>query len=88
MITKAMAVDHGPEGIRVNAICPGGVSTPMTAAGFPVEGIDAALFGRIQPQMPMIAEPTDIAALVAYLASDEARFVTGSAFTIDGGQIA
>ena len=62
------------------------------AAAFPLalsaDDIDPALFARITPQMPMIAEPTDIAALVAYLASDEARFMTGSGVTIDGGQLA
>lgn len=87
-LTRSLASEYARSGIRVNAICPGGVSTPMTAAGFPVDDIDPALFARIAPQMPTIAQPADIAALVAYLASDEARFVTGSAFTIDGGQIA
>lgn len=87
-LTKSLASEYARRGVRVNAICPGGVSTPMTAGGFPVDDIDPALFARITPQMPMIAEPTDIAALVAYLASDEARFMTGSGVTIDGGQLA
>ena len=51
-------------------------------------GADGALFAHISPRMPTAAKPEDIAALAAYLASDEARFVTGSAFTIDGGQVA
>ena len=87
-LTKSLASEYARRGVRVNAICPGGVSTPMTAAGFPVEGIDPALFARITPQMPMVGEPGDIAALVAYLASDEARYMTGSGITIDGGQLA
>lgn len=87
-LTRALASEYARRGIRVNAICPGGVSTPMTAAGFAVEGIDPALFARIAPQMPTVAQPEEIAALVAYMASDEARFMTGSAVTIDGGQLA
>ena len=51
-------------------------------------GIDPSIFARISPQMAMVGEPEDIAALVAYLASDETRYMTGSAITIDGGQLA
>lgn len=87
-LTRSLASEFARRGVRVNAICPGGISTPMTAAGFPVDGIDGTLFARIAPQMPMVGEPEDIAALVAYLASDEARYMTGSAITIDGGQLA
>ena len=87
-LTRSLASEYARRGIRANAICPGGVSTPMTAAGFPVDEIDPALFARIAPQMPTVGQPEDIAALVAYLASDEARYMTGSAITIDGGQLA
>ncbi len=87
-LTKALASEYARREIRVNAICPGGISTPMTAAGFPVEGIDPALFARVAPQMPTIGQPEEIAALVAYMSSDEARFMTGSGITIDGGQLA
>lgn len=87
-LTRSLASEYARRGIRANAICPGGVSTPMTSAGFAVDDIDPALFARVAPQMPMVAEPHDIAALVAYLACDEARYVTGSVVTIDGGQLA
>ena len=60
----------------------------MTAAGFDVEDIDPALFARIAPQMPLVGQPEDMAALVAYLACDETRYMTGSTVTIDGGQLA
>ena len=87
-LTRSLASEYARRKIRANAICPGGVSTPMTSSGFAVDDIDPALFARIAPQMPIMAEPHDIASLVAYLASDEARYVTGSVVTIDGGQLA
>ena len=87
-LTKSLASEYARSGIRVNAICPGGVSTPMTSAGFPVENIDPALFARIAPQIPTSAEPEEIAALLAYMSSPEARFMTGSGVVIDGGQLA
>ena len=87
-LTRSLASEYSRRGIRVNCICPGGVMTPMTQAGFPVDGLDPALMARITPQMPKIGRPEDIAALVAYLASDEAGYMTGSAVTIDGGQLA
>ena len=87
-LSKALASEYARQGIRVNAICPGGVSTPMTAAGFPVDNIDPALFARIAPQIPTLGQPSEIAALVAYISSPEARFMTGSGITIDGGQLA
>jgi NAD(P)-dependent dehydrogenase (short-subunit alcohol dehydrogenase family) len=87
-LTRSLASEYSRRGVRVNCICPGAVLTPMTQAGFPVEGLDPALMVRIAPQLPMIGQPDDIAALVAYLASDEAGYVTGSAITIDGGQLA
>ena len=87
-LTRSLASEYARRDIRVNCICPGGVSTPMTAAGFPVEGLDPALMARIAPQMPKVAQPEEIAALVAYLSSEEAAYMTGSAITIDGGQLA
>ena len=87
-LTQSLASEYSRKGIRVNAICPGGVSTPMTHAGFPVDDIDPKIFARITPQMDAIAEPAEIAALLAYIASPEAKFMTGSSITIDGGQTA
>lgn len=88
MLTKSIAVEHAKTGPRVNCICPGHVETPLVATFALPEGADGALFSHITPRMPTCAQPEDVAALVAYLASDEARFVTGAAFTIDGGQVA
>jgi 2-keto-3-deoxy-L-fuconate dehydrogenase len=86
-LTKALAADYTSKGIRVNAICPGTVETPslyerMKAQG-DFEKAKAAFIAR-QP-MGRLAQPEEIAALVVYLASDEAAFVTGQTFTIDGG---
>lgn len=88
MLTKSLAIEHAKTGPRVNCICPGGVMTPLVANFALPEGADASLFSHISPRMPTIGQPEEIAAMLAYLASDEARFVTGSSFTIDGGQVA
>jgi 2-keto-3-deoxy-L-fuconate dehydrogenase len=85
--TKALAADYVTEGIRVNALCPGTVETPslydrMRAQG-DFEKAKTAFIAR-QP-MGRLAQPEEIAALVVYLASDEAAFVTGQNFIIDGG---
>ena len=88
MLTKSLAVEHAKTGPRINCICPGGVATPLVANFELPEGADASLFAHISPRMPTVGEPEEIAALVAYLASDEARYVTGSAVAIDGGQVA
>jgi meso-butanediol dehydrogenase/(S,S)-butanediol dehydrogenase/diacetyl reductase len=88
MLTKSLAIEHAKTGPRVNCICPGGVATPLVANFELPKGADAGLFSHISPRMETIGQPEEIAAMVAYLASPETRFVTGSAFTIDGGQVA
>ena len=86
-LTKAMACDHGPEGIRVNAICPGYIDTPMLEQFYP-EGVDPAVARaeaeRVHP-LRTIGTPTDMANLVFWLASDEARYATGQLWVLDGG---
>lgn len=86
-LTKAMACDHGPEGIRVNAICPGYIDTPMLARFFP-DGVDnetaRAEAQQVHP-LRTIGTPTDMANLVHWLASDEARYATGQLWVLDGG---
>lgn len=88
MLTKALAVEHAKTGPRVNCICPGAVATPLVANFALPDGADPGLFAHVSPRMPTMAQADEIAAMVAYLASDESRFITGSAFTIDGGQTA
>lgn len=84
-LTTSIAVEFAADGVRANAICPGGVNTNIHATiQFPKD-IDEKLMAKLYP-LSAIAEPEEIAAAVAYLASDEARYVTGIDFSIDGGQ--
>jgi 2-keto-3-deoxy-L-fuconate dehydrogenase len=86
-LTKALAADYTTKGVRVNCICPGTVETPslydrMRAQG-DFEKAKAAFIAR-QP-MGRLAQAEEIAAMVVYLASDDAAFITGQSFVIDGG---
>lgn len=88
-ITKGLALEFAAQGVRVNAICPGHVATPMTGQPMPEGEVDLALVMRNAPKLlDGTCVPEDIAELFAYLASDRARKITGSLFTIDGGQLA
>ena len=92
-LTKAMACDHGPEGIRVNAICPGYVDTPMLQSFFEGEGSGGeggtieSLQQAVRDVHPMrtYGTPDDMANLVNWLASDEARYAAGQLWVLDGG---
>ena len=85
MLTKAMAVDHAREGVRVNAIAPGPTETPMLASVMTPEEMKA--FGEAMP-IGRLAQPEELAAAALFLASDEASYVTGAVFAVDGGQTA
>ena len=87
MFSKALAIEYAKEGVRVNAICPGMVITPLTQQFQLPENVDMKLLERMLPLIDG-AQPEEIAAAVAYLASDEARFITGAALPIDGAQTA
>ena len=91
MLTRAMARDHAAEGLRVNAICPGGVDTPMLAQGAENAEMDLDEFlGMVANRSPngRIATPEDIAALTLFLAGDSARHINGAILSIDGGLMA
>lgn len=88
LMTKAMAKDHAADGVRVNAVCPGGVDTPMLAEAAEDNEMEVDDFlGLVAENSPngRIATPEDVAGLVLFLASDVAAHITGTAIPIDGG---
>jgi NAD(P)-dependent dehydrogenase (short-subunit alcohol dehydrogenase family) len=90
LLTKAMALDHGQQNIRVNCICPGDTDTPMlrNEARQLGESEDDFLAEAAQRPLQRIGRPEDIAQAVLYLASDVSSFVTGTALVVDGGGLA
>jgi meso-butanediol dehydrogenase/(S,S)-butanediol dehydrogenase/diacetyl reductase len=86
-LTRSMALDCARDNVRVNCICPGIIHTPMLERRFALQlDRDAAYRATAaRPPVQYLGRPEDVAAGIAYLASSEARFVTGSALTIDGG---
>ncbi|MBH1997514.1 MAG: SDR family oxidoreductase [Sphingomonadaceae bacterium] len=88
-LTRALALEFSKEGVRVNAICPGGVNTPMVQQA-PPENIDWQMVMRSASWLDggAMAMPEDIADSVAFLASAEAKRITGVALSVDGGQTA
>src|SRR6185503_16595041 len=88
-ITKGLAIEFASRGVRVNAICPGHVNTPLGNSAPPQGEVDWALLMRNAPKLENgMCEPSDVAEMFAFLASDRASKVTGSLFTVDGGQLA
>ena len=91
-LTRSVAIEMGPHRVRVNAICPGGIVTPIFLAGAePKPGANVSVedalrpaFAAMQP-IPRAGEGADIAGTALYLASDDSAFVTGQALTVDGG---
>jgi NAD(P)-dependent dehydrogenase (short-subunit alcohol dehydrogenase family) len=83
-LTRTMALELGPR-VRVNAICPGFILTPMQAAEYTDE-----MQSTFAAKLPLnrLGRPEDVAALFAFLASDDAAFITGQCFVIDGGELA
>ena len=90
VMAKAMAIDHGPDGIRVNCVCPGDVMTPMLPDEAAKRGIswDDYIAGASDRPLGRVGTTEDIANAVLFLASDESSFVTGDALVVDGGGIA
>lgn len=87
LLTKAMAVDHGREGIRVNCICPGDVDTPMLPEDARIRGLkwEDYLAGCANRPLGRIGTADEIAKAVLFLASDDSSFMTGAALIVDGG---
>lgn len=89
-MTKCMAIDHAKTGVRINCICPARVATPWVQQRIREYPDPAKALEQMSASQPVgrMGEPEEIAALALYLASDESRFTTGSALTIDGGMSA
>ena len=88
-LTQCMGMDHAGEGVRVNAVCPNEVNTPMLRTGFEVRGLDpdtaVAELGKSVP-LGRIAEPRDIADVILFLASDASRYMCGALVEVNGGK--
>jgi len=91
VMTKAMALDHGPQGVRVNAVCPGDTDTPMEREDAKNQGMSWDEYVRWAVEdrpIARMASPDEVARAVLFLASDESSFITGVALPVDGGGVA
>ena len=87
--TKSLGRDHGPDGIRVNAVCPHEINTPMLRSGFERRGLDPQRgIEELNKTVPLghIAEPEEIADVMVFLASDEARYIAGETVEVTGAK--
>ncbi len=84
--TRTVAVEYGKQGLRANAVCPGSISTPMTAAPALPEGLDATLLRRAMP-LDQFRGPEVVASIIAFLASDEAVHINGEHIRVDGATL-
>lgn len=89
-MTRAMAIDHGPQGIRVNCVCPGDVDTPLLRGECAQLGLDQADFMTEAARRPLgrVGTPRDVADAVLFFVSDLSKWVTGAFLVVDGGGIA
>lgn len=84
-----MGRDHAHQGIRINAVCPNEVDTPMLRSGFEARGLDSdTAIADLDKSVPLgrIAQPEDIADVILFLASDQARYVCGGLIEVNGGK--
>lgn len=88
-LTQCLGRDHAPDNIRVNAVCPNEVDTDMLRSGFAARGLDpVTAIADLNASVPLgrIAEPEDIADVVVFLASDQARYICGALIEVNGGK--
>jgi NAD(P)-dependent dehydrogenase (short-subunit alcohol dehydrogenase family) len=83
-LTRALSLEYLRRGVRVNAVAPGGMNTPMIAGFTMPEGVNMKEFARVTSPLGA-AEPEELAGLIAYIASDDARYMVGSIVSMDGG---
>jgi NAD(P)-dependent dehydrogenase (short-subunit alcohol dehydrogenase family) len=89
LLTKNLAIDYGPSGIRVNTICPGFIETPMTADLFSMPGMEQVAEGYLlEHALRRYGQPEEIASAARFLLSSDASFVSGHALAVDGGYTA
>jgi len=84
LLTKSLAVEYLERGVRVNAVAPGGIETPIVGSFAVPDDASRRLMARIMSPMGF-GQPEEVAGVIAFLASDEARYVTGAVYAIDGG---
>lgn len=89
-LTRAMAIDHGKDNIRVNCVCPGDIDTPMLAGECRQLGEDPARFMKEAADRPLhrVGTPEDVANAVLFLSSDMSKWITGAHLVVDGGGLA
>ena len=86
-LTKSLAVEYSQRGVRVNAVAPGGMDTPMVKVPFP-EDASVDLRSRVRRSLVGVADPSDVSNVVCFLLSSESRYMTGAVVVADGGALA
>jgi len=87
LMTKALAVEYGRKGIRINCVCPGGIETPMIQQFALPEGVSEAALAKIMP-LGRFGQAHEVAGTIAFLCSEDATYINGAAIVVDGGMIA